>query len=136
MSDTDKIDLAIFMEDYLSDAKEGFQEANRTLLALEKDYTRKDHLNNILRIFHTLKSSSSMLNLTDIIDFAHRCEDFISRLIKQEIPVDKNTVDFLFEVNDAMEAIVKERAVQGGGEKTIRRDSETGSNDPGKNDLS
>ncbi|MBU1053624.1 MAG: chemotaxis protein CheA [Proteobacteria bacterium] len=113
MTDIDKIDLAMFMEDYLFDAKEVFQEVNRSILALEKDYTGKDHLDNILRNFHTLKSSSSMLNFIDISDFAHRCEDFMSRLIKQEIPVDKDTVDFLFEANDAMEVIVKERAAKG-----------------------
>ena len=117
MADTDKLNLAMFMADYLSDAKEGFQEANSALLSLEKDYTQKEHLDAILRVFHTLKSSSSMLNFTDISDFSHRCEDFVARLRKQEIPVDKDTVDFLFEVNDAMEAAVKERAAKGAEKK-------------------
>ena len=125
MADTDKLDLAMFMADYLSDAKEGFQEANSALLALEKDYTQKEHLDTILRVFHTLKSSSHMLNFIDIGDFSHRCEDFVARLRKQEIPVDKDTVDFLFEVNDAMEAVVKERAAKGAEKKlsdvTIKR---------------
>ena len=117
MADTDKLNLAMFMADYLSDAKEGFQEANSALLSLEKDYTQKEHLDAILRVFHTLKRSSSMLNFTDISDFSHRCEDFVARLRKQEIPVDKDTVDFLFEVNDAMEAAVKERAAKGAEKK-------------------
>jgi two-component system, chemotaxis family, sensor kinase CheA len=64
-----------------------------------------------------LKSSSSMLNFTDVSDFSHRCEDFVARLRKQEIPVDKDTVDFLFEVRDGMEAMVKERAAKGAEKK-------------------
>lgn len=117
MADTDKLDLSIFTADYLSDAREGFQEVSRALLALEKDYTRKEHLDNVLRILHTLKSSSSMLNFIDISDFSHECESFVARLRRQQIPVDKDTVDFLFEINDTLEAIVKERTAQGAGKE-------------------
>lgn len=113
MSDIDKLDLSVFIEEYLSDAKEGFQETNNALLALEKDYTRTEHLDNVLRTFHTLKSSSNMLNFMDVSAFSHKCEDFMDRLRKREIPINKDTVDFLFEITDTIEAMVKERADEG-----------------------
>jgi two-component system, chemotaxis family, sensor kinase CheA len=113
MSDADKLDLSMFIEEYLSDAREGFQEINGALLALEKDYTRTEHLDNVLRTFHTLKSSSNMLNFMDVSAFSHRCEDFMDRLRKREIPIDKDTVDFLFEITDTIEAMVKERTGKG-----------------------
>ncbi len=40
MSDKDKIDLSMFLDDYLNDAKEGFQRINSALLALEKDHSQ------------------------------------------------------------------------------------------------
>jgi two-component system chemotaxis sensor kinase CheA len=113
VSDIDKLDLSVFIEEYLSDAKEGFQETNNALLALEKDYTRTEHLDNVLRTFHTLKSSSNMLNFMDVSAFSHKCEDFMDRLRKREIPINKDTVDFLFEITDTIEAMVKERADEG-----------------------
>ncbi|OGP49695.1 MAG: hypothetical protein A2Y79_05255 [Deltaproteobacteria bacterium RBG_13_43_22] len=113
MSDIEKLDLSMFTEEYLSDAKEGFQEANNALLALEKDYTRTEHLDNVLRTFHTLKSSSNMLNFLDVSGFSHQCEDFMDRLRKREIPINKDTVDFLFEITDTLEAMVKERTGKG-----------------------
>lgn len=117
MSDMDKSDLSMFIEEYLSDAKEGFQEINRALLALEKDYTRTELLDNMLRVFHTLKSSSGILNFMDVSVFSHRCEDFMDHMRKWEISIDKDTVDFLFEITDTLEAMVKERTGKGvGGE--------------------
>lgn len=113
----DKSDLSMFIEEYLSDAKEGFQEINRALLALEKDYTRTELLDNMLRVFHTLKSSSGILNFMDVSVFSHRCEDFMDHMRKWEISIDKDTVDFLFEITDTLEAMVKERTGKGvGGE--------------------
>jgi len=117
MSDTDKLDFSMFMKEYLSDAKEGFQEINSALLALEKDYVRIEQLDEVFRIFHTLKSASNMLNFMDVSAFSHKCEDFLGRLRKQEIPINKDTVDFLFEVTDTIAAMINERAEKGAQEE-------------------
>ena len=62
MPDRNLPDLSMFLSDYLNDAKEGFQAANKALLALENDPSQKDRLNEIFRAVHTLKSSSAMLD--------------------------------------------------------------------------
>lgn len=110
MTNNDKIDLSMFLDDYLNDAKEGFQEINRALLALEKDKSQMWELNTLFRNIHTLKSSSTMLEFTDIARLAHICEDLLDRLRKDEVPVMQETIDVLFEVTDTLETMVKERA--------------------------
>jgi len=110
MSDKDKIDLSMFLDDYLNDAKEGFQRINSALLALEKDHSQIERLDDIFRAMHTLKSSSTMLEFSDIAELTHTCEDLLDRLRKHEVLVTEETIDALFEVTDTLEKMVQERA--------------------------
>jgi len=110
MPDKDKIDLSMFLDDYLNDTKEGFQRINSALLALEKDHSQTEQLDEIFRAIHTLKSSSTMLEFSDIAELAHTCEDLLDRLRKHEVPVTGETIDVLFEVTDTLEKMVQERA--------------------------
>lgn len=103
----DHIDFSGFLEDYLSDAKEGFQSANNALLALEKDHSRKELLDGIYRVFHTLKSSSTMLEFSDIAEMAHLSEDLLDIMRKN---VTQETIDVLFEVTRTLERMVTEQA--------------------------
>jgi len=115
MSDKDKIDLSMFLADYLNDAKEGFHRINSALLALEKDHSQTEQLDEIFRGIHTLKSSSTMLEFSDIAELAHTCEDLLDRLRKHEVPVTEETIDVLFEVTDTLERMVQEWAEGKGG---------------------
>ena len=100
----------MFLADYLNDAKEGFQRINSALLALEKDHSQTEQLDEIFRAIHTLKSSSTMLEFSDIAELAHTCEDLLDRLRKHEVPVTGETIDALFEVTDTLEKMVQARA--------------------------
>jgi len=115
MSDKDKIDLSMFLDDYLNDAKEGFQRINSALLALEKDHSQIERLDDIFRAIHTLKSSSTMLEFSDIAELAHTGEDLLDRLRKHEVAVSGETIDVLFEVTDTLGKMVQERAEGKGG---------------------
>ena len=105
------LDLSMFLGDYLNDAKEGFQTINSALLALEKDHSQTEHLDEIFRVVHTLKSASTMLEFSSIVELAHIGEDFLDRLRKKELPVTQETIDLLFEVVDTLETMVRERNV-------------------------
>ena len=109
MPDEEKIDFTLFLNEYLNDARDGFQRGNDALLALEKDRSRTDKLDDIGRVFHTLKSSSSMLGFDNIANLAHSAEDLLGRMKKGETPVTQETIDLLFEIIDALERMVKER---------------------------
>jgi len=110
MSDKDKIDFSMFLTDYLNDTKEGFQRINSALLALEKDHSQTERVDEIFRVIHTLKSSSTMLEFSDIAELAHTCEDLLDGLRKHEVPVTEEAIDALFEVTDTLEKMVQERA--------------------------
>jgi two-component system chemotaxis sensor kinase CheA len=110
MAEKDRLDFSIFLSNYLNDAREGFQEINSALLELEKDHSRKELLDEIFRVVHTLKSSSVMLEFSDIAELAHISEDLLDRMRKDKAQVTQETINVLFEVVDMLEAMVKERA--------------------------
>ncbi|MBI1912659.1 MAG: chemotaxis protein CheA [Deltaproteobacteria bacterium] len=114
MADEDKIDLSIFLNEYLSDAAVGFQKASDALLALEKDRGRVEKLDEVARVFHTLKSSSAMLGFDDIAGLAHCAEDILVKLKGNQISVSQGVIDILFETADTLERMVTER-----GEKVV-----------------
>ena len=66
MPDKDKLDISMFIDDYLTDCREGFQAINKSLLALEKAPGQTEQLDEIFRHVHTLKSSSTMLEFSDV----------------------------------------------------------------------
>lgn len=102
------LDFSMFLDDYLNDAREGFQAINSALLALEKDHSQTERLDEIFRVVHTLKSSSTMLEFSSIAELAHVGEDFLDRLRKKELPITQETIDLLFEIVDTLEAMVRE----------------------------
>jgi len=110
MVDRDRLDLFMFLGDYLNDAKEGFQKADNALLAMEKDHTQTGQLDEIFRVVHSLKSSSAMLEFSDIAELAHACEDLLDRVRKHELPVTMQVIDVLFEVVDTLQTMVNQRA--------------------------
>lgn len=108
MPDKNETDVSMFLDDYLADCKEGFQEINNALLALEKDNGQIERLDEIFRHVHTLKSSSAMLKFSDVAELAHTCEDLLDRLRKRELPVTQESIDVLFEATDKLEMMVRE----------------------------
>ena len=114
MSENDKLDFMRFLGDYLNDARDGLQSVNTALLALEKDFSRTELLDEIFRVFHTMKSSSVMLEFADIAGLAHLTEDLLDLMRKNTIQVSQQGVDIIFELADALEFMIKERVEKRG----------------------
>ncbi|MDH4161586.1 MAG: chemotaxis protein CheA [Nitrospirota bacterium] len=106
----DSMDFSVFLGDFLRDAQEGFQEAGTALLALEKDHGRREALDDVFRVVHTIKSSSTMLEFADIAGFAHTLEDLLGRMRDKTAPVDRTAIDILFDAIGLLEALVVARA--------------------------
>ncbi len=109
MTDEETIDLSIFLNEYLGDAATGFQKAGDALLAFEKDRGQVEKLDEVARVFHTLKSSSAMLEFDDIAGLAHCAEDILGRIRRDKMPASQEVVNILFETTDTLEKMVMER---------------------------
>lgn len=108
--DEERSEFSMFLNEYLADAREGFQRANDAMLAFEKEPGRKALLEQVARSFHTLKSSSAMIGFAEIAGLAHISEDFLGRIVQGEVSAAPDVLDLLFETVDVLERMVKERA--------------------------
>lgn len=110
MAEEENIDFSLFMDDYLIDCREGFQEITSALLLLNKDLSRIDLLDEVFRVFHTVKSSSKMLNFLDISDFAHTSEDLLDNIRKGQLSLTEDVIELLLNITDTLEKMVEDRA--------------------------
>jgi two-component system, chemotaxis family, sensor kinase CheA len=110
MADKGKLDPSMFLDDYLNDAREGFQVASEALLSLERDPFQAERLNEVFRVVHTLKSSSAMLEYSGIAELAHFTEDVLERLRRKELPLNQDNIGLLFETIDLLETMVNQRS--------------------------
>lgn len=99
-----------FLDDYLADARDSFQETDGALLALEREPGRTELLDLLFRNAHTLKSSSAMLEFGEISQLAHATEDLLARLRTRAQVVTPAVIAILFDAFDSLKLMVRERA--------------------------
>lgn len=79
------IDDGIF-NDFLNDQDVVLERLEANLLALEKTYNA-EQINDVRRIFHTLKGEAAIFELNDIHNICHRTEDLLHN-IEPPLPID------------------------------------------------
>jgi two-component system chemotaxis sensor kinase CheA len=93
-------------QSFLEDAAQLLAEAEQCFLGLEKrDSSQFDKL---FRLAHNLKGSSATFGLEDFAKLTHQLESLITRLKKNEIPLDDITINLLLACNDRLLTMVKE----------------------------
>ena len=73
-----------------------------TIVALEQEEGREERINELFRIFHTIKSATSFLKLERVHLLAELAEEVMDRLRNDSEALDEKTIDWLLLVNDQM----------------------------------
>lgn len=105
-------------EIFLSEAMDGYEELNKHLIDLEKDYQNKKAIDAIFRITHTLKANAASMGYSDVAAMAHTFEDIFT-----EIKNDKITLNAIL-FNDLYKAIdifgFQLKAIQSGSKEIVK----------------
>ena len=64
-------------------------------------------MNEMFRAAHSLKGLSAMLGLTDINTLTHKVENVFDAARKEELPIDGNVVDLIFQAVDKLGGLVE-----------------------------
>ena len=68
--------LLDMLDVYIYESNDLFEQLDRILLTHQQDHAlTKEDIHAIFRVMHTTKSSSAMMNLTEIANCMHRLED-------------------------------------------------------------
>ncbi len=107
MSVTDE-NLAELFEQYKDEVRETIGTLDNELVAIEQDPTSSETIFSLFRHMHSLKGSSKMFNVDNIAHIAHRLEDLMSMIDKNNSILTKHPkiVDLLFKGNDIFRDII------------------------------
>lgn len=98
--------LLDMLDVYIYESNDLFEQLDRILLTHQQDHAlTKEDIHAIFRVMHTTKSSSAMMNLTEIANCMHRLEDVfgILRDDPQRLQSHEDTLfTLLYDVSDFM----------------------------------
>ncbi len=99
-------DLQEIMEDFLIEAFEMNEQLDQDLVELEHNPEDLNLLNRIFRVAHTIKGSSSFLNLNILTHLTHNMEDVLNRARKGEIKITPDIMDVVLRSIDLMKTLL------------------------------
>lgn len=101
-------DTQTYIELFFQDTEEHIQAMTDALLDLEKNPADKEALSSLFRSAHTIKSSAAMVGFMHISEFTHRMEDLIGYLRDNEVEIDTDMVNKLFEAFDVLKDMLNQ----------------------------
>jgi two-component system chemotaxis sensor kinase CheA len=99
-------DMREILEEFLIEADEILSNLDQDLIELENNPDDKDLLNKIFRGMHTLKGGAGFLNLTTIVEIAHKIEDIFNKLRNDEMTLTPEMMDVIFEGVDKLKEAI------------------------------
>ncbi len=108
MSSVTDENLAELFEQYKDEVRETIGTLDNELVAIEQDPTSSETIFSLFRHMHSLKGSSKMFNVDNIAGIAHRLEDLMSMIDKNNSILTKHPkiIDLLFKGNDIFRDVI------------------------------
>lgn len=100
------MDISQYLEIFIEESREHLQGLNTSLLELEKGTVSKDVINEVFRAAHTLKGMAATMGFKGMNLLTHDMENVLSEIRNDNINVDANLLDVLFQCLDALERYV------------------------------
>ncbi len=94
------------MKDFFVEAQLMVETLEKNILALENDPGDRDAVDEIFRAAHTLKGSSSTVQITVLSEFTHLVEDVLDEIRSDTIRIDEDVIDLLLDSIDIIKGIM------------------------------
>ncbi len=105
MADEMANEMEEIIVDFLQETEEILENLNQDLVTLEETPYDTDLLNKIFRGIHTVKGTSGFLGFEKMTKVAHKTEDILNKLRKEEIKLTPILMDVILEGVDTIKAI-------------------------------
>jgi len=109
-------------EGFLIETQELLDSLTNDLMEIESNPNDEELINKIFRSFHTIKGTSSFMNVGKISHITHNAEDLLNKIRRKELPITRETIDVLLEVQDWIQLMLNELRV---GEDIVAEYDET-----------
>ena len=96
------------VDSFVVETKEIFERLDNEILEIEKRPEDKELINSIFRAVHTVKGTSGFLSFEQMSVLAHRFEDVLNKLRREELKFDPAMLDVMLEAFDLMKVLLKQ----------------------------
>jgi len=93
-------------EIFRSEVDELIEDAEETLISLEQDVENVDLINEIFRIFHSIKGSAGVVGFNDMAHFSHGVENVLDRVRQGELKISKSLISLVLESIDILKNFI------------------------------
>ena len=110
------MDVSQYLDIFIDETSEHIQSLSDGIMVLENEPENKDTINEIFRAAHSLKGMAGTMGFKRMQHLTHDMEDVFSEVRNDNIKVDSEMIDLLFNCLDAIEAYldsVKETSDEG-----------------------
>ncbi len=101
-------ELKEIVESFIVETNDIFEKLDNEILELEKRPEDKELINSIFRAVHTVKGTSGVLSFEQMTVIAHRFEDVLNKLRRDELKFQPAMLDVMFEAFDQMKALLRQ----------------------------
>lgn len=102
-----KLPSEIMLQTFIQEARQYIQDVNFILMKLEKNPSNSELVEQLMRILHTLKGSSSMVYQDELEKLVHASETLIENHKKEGKPLTPESFDLLFALVDEVEFMLQ-----------------------------
>jgi two-component system chemotaxis sensor kinase CheA len=100
------LDLGEALQTFFAESRGLLQEMEEALLRLEGSPDDAEAINAVFRAAHTIKGSSGLFGLDDIVAFTHKAENVLDRVRNSELPLTEELIGLLLACRDHIERLV------------------------------
>jgi two-component system chemotaxis sensor kinase CheA len=100
------LDLSEALQTFFAESRGLLQEMEEALLRLEGSPGDTEAVNAVFRAAHTIKGSSGLFGLDDIVAFTHKAENVLDRVRNNELPLTEGLIGLLLACRDHIERLV------------------------------
>jgi len=109
------------LEIFIEDVREKIDNLSYLLISLEKQPENGDVIEEIYRIFHSLKGSSSTFGYAEVAGLAHSFESYLSEVRNNEREINSALIDLLLDSLDSFKEIIVKIESKQSPEEAVRR---------------
>lgn len=105
------------LEDFVCESRDHLEQADDCLLRIESSPEDRDLINELFRVFHTIKGIAGFLSLSAIQSLAHSAENLLSNARDGSIELTEQRMEFLFLSVDTLKGEIEsvQHALTGNG---------------------
>lgn len=98
------------LKDFFLEAELQVETLEQNILTLENDPGNREAVDEIFRAAHTLKGAAATVQMNELSEFTHLCEDVLDEIRSNKVLVNEEVVDTLLNAIDIIKAILEARS--------------------------